>query len=168
MKILKTLWRAFIIMARDMFIGLLGGLCASVLLYKINPKTINVVALLIPAGLCAGIFKGISKFLILNFFSSLPSKGYRYNYPKYKILFLWVIIYLSTFIYCFGFNVYLWITAPLMLLNKNMILPPLSSVLWGVLFAVGGIAGISAHFYEPPHNEDESVTDDEIIKDEGK
>lgn len=155
MRKIHLIYRAIVIMARDMFIGFILGLCATVLLSKINPGTQRVSALLIPAGAAAGAFKGLSKFVMLNMFSVLPSKGYRFNYPKYKLLLLWIVVFLAVFTYVFGFNISLWFARPVALLKGNIILGSIGMPVWTIVFGVITGAGLLAHLYEPPYNEEE-------------
>ncbi len=155
MKKVHLIWRALIFTARDMFIGFILGIVATVLLYKINPATLGVVALLIPAGVFAGIFKGVTKFIFLNIFSAVPSKGNRFNYPKYKLLLLWVAVLFGALVYSFGLNVKTWFSVPLRLLKSNVILGVIGNTGWILLTVLISLAGLIAHFYEPPYNENE-------------
>lgn|GEM_PF-2198394 len=148
-------WRALVFVFRDMFIGYILGLGAAVIFTKINPGVGRVAGLLIPAGILAGIFKGIVKFVILNISSALPSKGLRYNYPKYKLLFFWLVFLAGTLIYGYGLNIYAWISGPVQLLKNNIILGQVNSFFWVVLTGLVLVTGLSAHFYEPPYNENE-------------
>lgn len=155
MKKLHLLWRAVVFVTRDVFIGFIVGVCAAVLLSKVNPGTHRVVALLIPAGVLAGIFKGITKFIFLNIFSALPSKGNRYNYPKFKLLILWGFLLFGTLSFSYGLNLKLWFSEPSRLLMENIFLSSWGTNIWVVLAGLISTAGILAHFYEPPYNEDE-------------
>ncbi|MHB9096070.1 MAG: hypothetical protein ACYC21_15505 [Eubacteriales bacterium] len=170
MKRLLFVLRAMVTVSRDMFIGFIIGICATVLLYRVNANTHKVIALLIPAGVVAGIFKGLAKFVFLNVFSVLPSKGYRFNYPKYKLLLLWSAFLFGSLIYGYGINIYAWFAGPLSLLQENIILGVISPTVWGVLFGLLFVVGILAHLYEPPYNEGEFLPapapEEEIIEKE--
>lgn len=161
MKILFiVVWRAIIVIARDMLIGFILGIGSTVLLYKINPNVFRVASLLIPVGIIAGVLKGLAKHIFLSVFSAIPSKGYRYNYPKYKLLFLWVTLLLGILIFAFGFHFKLWVSEPLRLIMVNPLLAPLSYDVWvGLLFFIS-LSGILAYLYEPPINPNESLPEE--------
>lgn len=129
-KKLQLLTRALVVIARDMFIGFIIGVSATVLMAGINPQTRNVVALFIPAGIAAGLFKGLAKFIFLNIFSSLPSKGYRHDYPKFKMALLWVALMLLVLVYSYGLNPLSWFREPLLLLQRNIILRDIGQSYW--------------------------------------
>ncbi|PKM82657.1 MAG: hypothetical protein CVU89_03925 [Firmicutes bacterium HGW-Firmicutes-14] len=160
---LGLLLRALIIAARDMFIGFILGMCAAVLMAKINPESQRIVALLIPAGIAAGFLKGIAKFVFINLYSALPSKGYRYNYPKYKILFFWVLIFAGVLIYGYGFNPWSWFYGPLQLLQNNVFLGPVPKQTWVFLTLLVSAAGIFSYLYEPPYNPEETLPPQEDL-----
>lgn len=155
---LQALLQVLVITARDMFIGLIFGLTAAVLLVKINPHNENIAALLVPTGIMAGIVKGFSKFLILKIFSSLPTKGYRFNYPKYKLLFLWLGLLLGTLMYTYGLNVSKWITAPHKMLLENKIFGYGG---WNILLITVAVVGTISYLYEPPYNNEEFLPPEE-------
>ncbi len=155
MKKIEWAVRGLVVAARDMFIGLIIGLSGTVLLAKLNPDAHRVVALLIPVGVITGFIKGLAKFLLLNVSSALPSKGYRFNYPKYKMLILWTAVLLASFFYSYGTDVGTWVGDPLRLLRENVIFDFAKAEVWFVSLAGVILAGLASHFYEPPYNEDE-------------
>lgn len=160
-KALGLLWIGTIIVSRDMLNGFIMGICSALLLLKINPALYRSVALLIVAGLVSGIFKGTAKFIFLNLSQTLPDSGYRYNYPKFKILFLWLVILFGTLIYNFGFQVKLWITEPLKLMEMNTILGVVDTGLWLALFSVVTVFGIISYVYEFPVSQEQIPSDTE-------
>lgn len=158
---LQALLQVSVIIARDMLIGLIFGLTTAILLVKINPQTENLAALLIPTGIAAGILKGFVKYLIINIFSSLPTKGYRFNYPKYKLLFLWLGLLLGTLFYAYGFNVGTWFAVPYKMLVDNAILRNAGSLFWIILIITVGVIGTTSYVYDPPYNNDEVLPPEE-------
>lgn len=137
---LKALLQVSVVIARDMLIGMIFGLTAAILLAKINPHTENIAVLLVPTGIIAGILKGFTKYLILKMVSSLPTKGYRFIYPKYRLLFLWLALLLGAWLYAYGFNVSTRFAA----LHN-----------WTTLILVVSVIGIASYLFEPPYNTDE-------------
>lgn len=162
-KSLNFLWRGLIIVLRDMFTGYIMGICSALLLFKINPGLYKTVALLIFAGVAAGISKGMAKFIFMNYSGALPSKGYRYNYPKYKMLAIWLVILLGTLLYVFGLRVDKWFSETVRLLEVNIFFGDVDSRLWFALLALITVTGLASYFYEPPVNPDEALPQDENI-----
>lgn len=160
-KKLQALLQVSVMIARDMLIGLIFGLTTAILLAKINPYTANLAALLIPIGIAAGILKGFTKYLIINIFSSLPSKGYRFNYPKYKLLFLWLGLLLATLFYAYGFNVGTWFITPAEMLVGNAILRNAGKLFWAALIIAVWVIGTASYVYDPPYNNDEVLPPEE-------
>lgn len=160
-KKIQALLQVSVIVARDMLIGLIFGLTAAIILVKINPHTENLAALLIPTGIAAGMLKGFTKYMILNIFSSLPSKGYRFNYPKYKLLFLWLGLLLATLVYAYGFNVGTWFATPYKMLAGNAILGNAGTLFWAILIIVVCVIGAGSYVYDPPYNNDEFLPPEE-------
>lgn len=158
-KTLSFLWRGTIIVSRDMLNGFIMGTCSALILFKINPALVRSVALLMVAGLISGIFKGTAKFIFLNLSGTQPSSGYRYNYPKFKILFLWLVILFGSLIYNFGFKVNLWLTEPLKLMKVNIILGSVDTRLWIILFAVTTVLGLISYIYEFPVSQEQISPD---------
>ena len=167
MKILKLLWRALVFIARDAFIGFLVAVSATLVMFRLNPDMERVIALLIPVGIIAGFFKGVVKFILLNISSALPSKGYRFNYPKYKLLGFWLAALLGALLFAYGTNLSLWFSGPLDLMRNNIVLGLSGEQPWVFMAVLISILGISAHIYEPPYNEDEALPpeDDETSED---
>jgi len=162
-KMLQMAFLAVVVIARDMFIGFIIGLCAAVALARLNPGTYRVVALLIPVGIAAGFVKGLSKFIFLNISSSIPSKGYRYEYPKFKILSLWLVILAAAMILGYGLNFSDWLFGPYRLLTDNIVLRSFGTGPWVITLIFVIITGIAAHIYEPPVNRDEVLPETEIM-----
>lgn len=160
-KALSFLWRGTIVVSRDILNGFIMGICSALLLLKINPALYRSVALLIVAGLISGIFKGTAKFIFLNLSGTLTGSGYRYNYPKFKILLLWLVILFGTLIYNFGFNVSLWFTEPLKLMKVNTVLGIVDIRIWVVLFSLVTVFGIISYVYEIPVNKDQTPSESE-------
>lgn len=158
-KTLRFLWRGAIIVSRDMLNGFIMGTCAALLLFKINPALYRSVALLMVAGLLSGILKGTAKFIFLNLSGTLPDTGYRYNYPKFKILFLWLVILFGTLIYNFGFKVNMWFTEPIKLMKVNIVLGIVDTRLWLVLFTIVTVFGFISYVYEFPAGEDPTTSE---------
>jgi len=158
---LRFLSRAFVVISRDMLIGLILGMSAAVLFAGISPGTAGVVGLLIPAGAAAGVFKGLAKFISLNIASSLPSKGYRFEYPKFKLLLLWLGVLTASLIFTYGLNIISWFKGPLGLLADNVLLRDVPYRMWVPGIILTTAIGLAAHVYEPPCNEDECLADDE-------
>ncbi len=161
MKKIKLLWRALVFVVRDMFIGFLVAAGATLIMFRLNPDMYGVIALLLPVGILAGIFKGIVKFIFLNVSSALPSKGYRFDYPKYKLLGFWIIALLGSFLFAYGTDLALWVSGPLDMLENNIVLGALGKRGWIYIIGLIHLMGIAAHIYEPPHNEDESLPPEE-------
>ncbi len=157
MKKLQLVWRALVFTARDMFGGFVLGICATVLLSKINPQAQRVVALLIPAGVLAGILKGVTRFIFLHIFSAIPSKGSTFNYPKYKLLGLWLVLLFGSLTYGYGLDVAAWFAGPLRLLRDNIILAAVGNNLLVGLVIFIATAGLGSYFYEPPYNPEECL-----------
>ncbi len=149
-----TVW-ALVVATRDMFIGFIVGMSGAVLMAKLNPTTHRVVALLIPVGVVAGIVKGVAKFIFLNMSSALPSKGYRFDYPKFKMLILWAVVFLTVFLYSFGLDLRTWAAVPLQLLKENIILGVVDKKVWLVFIILVLLTGLLSYIYEPPYNEEE-------------
>jgi hypothetical protein len=158
---LQALLQVLVIIARDMFIGLIFGLTAAVLMVKLNPHSENIAALLVPTGIIAGILKGFSKFLILKIYSSLPTKGYRFNYPKYKLLFLWLGLLLGTLLYAYGLDVSKWFAAPHKMLLENKILGYAGQDFWTILIITFAVIGTVSYLYEPPYNNEEFFSEED-------
>ncbi len=170
MKKLQFVMRALVVTARDMFTGFILGICAAVLIAGYNPHTRSVAALFIPAGILAGIFKGLSKFVFLNIFSVLPSKGYRYNYPKFKLLLLWAALLLASLVYSYGLKINTWFAGPFGLVKENIVMGGAGQSLWTAVFVFITVTGVISYFYEPPYNEDEFLplgTDETDTVEEG-
>lgn len=161
---LHGLLRALVVISRDMFIGLILGFVAAILLAKTNPHTQKFVSLLIPAGIIAGVLKGFTKYIIINIFSVLPTKGYRFNYPKYKLLFIWLALLVGTLGYVYGADFSQWLAAPLELYHENTVFSFAGPDTWSAMLTVAAVIGIASYVYEPPFNEDEALppeTDEE-------
>ncbi|MBU7005426.1 hypothetical protein [Phosphitispora fastidiosa] len=161
LKMLKLLWRALIFIARDVFVGFLVALSAALVMFRLNPDMNRVIAILIPAGIIAGFFKGVVKFTLLNITSSLPSKGYRFNYPKFKLLGFWLAALLGALLFAYGTNLSLWFSGPMDLLRDNIVLGLSDEQPLELMAVLIFILGISAHIYEPPYNEDETLPPEE-------
>ena len=155
--------RALIFVARDILIGFLVAVSATVLLAKVKPDTYRVIALLIPIGVAAGLLKGIVKFVFLNISSALPSKGYRYDYPKYRLLAFWLTVLFGSLLIVYGIDISSWVSDPINMLTDNIILgiTGIGKRLWLVFAALIFILGITAHFYEPPYNDNETLPPEE-------
>jgi len=167
-KLIKLLWRALVFIARDVFIGFLVAVSATLVLFRLNPDMNRVIALLIPVGIIAGFFKGVVKFILLNVFSALPSKGNRFDYPKYKLLGFWLAALLGALLFAYGTDLSLWFSGPLDLLRNNIVLESSGKQPWVFIVVLICILGISAHIYEPPYNEAEVLPpeDDETSEDD--
>lgn len=152
---LPGLLHFLVMIARDMLIGMIFGLTAAILLVKIYPHTANFVALLIPIGIIAGTLKGFTKFLVIKIFSSLPTKGYRFNYPKYKLLFLWLGLLIGTLLYTYGLNISKWFAAPHKMFLENKIIGYAGTDSWTILMITVAVIGTVSYLYEPPYNNDE-------------
>lgn len=155
---LRILIRALVVISRDMFIGLLLGISAAVIFADISPGTGQVVGLLIPAGAAAGIFKGLAKFISLNVASTLPSKGYRSEYPKFKLLLLWLAVLVLVLIFAYGLNLVKWFMGPVGLLTEIHLFNDIPRGAWIVALTLISVIGLTAHFYEPPCNEEECLS----------
>lgn len=162
---LRFLSRVLVVISRDMFIGLILGISAAVLFGGISPGTAGVVGLLIPAGAAAGVFKGLAKFISLNIASALPSKGYRFEYPKFKILLLWLGVLTASLIFAYGLNIISWFKGPFELLTDNVLFRDVPHNIWLTGIIIATAIGLAAHVYEPPYNEDECLANDD--EDEG-
>lgn len=149
MKKLKLFLRGLIIINRDMFLGFLLGICCAAIIFKINPKMYRAVGFLIPTGVFAGSLKGFTKFMFMNLYSSFPEKEYKLIYPRFKILFIWLVIYIIVMIYVFGINPGLWFSAPIVLLKDNILFNTLDANIWRGICAFIALTGILAHLYEP-------------------
>jgi len=158
---LQVLLRVSVIVGRDMLIGMIFGLTAAILLAKINPHTENYVTILVPIGIIAGILKGFTKFLILNIFSSLPTKGYRFNYPKYKLLFLWLGLFLGALLYSYGFHVSKWFVSLHKILFENTIIRYSGTNFWIIMVITVLVTGVVSYLYEPPYNNNEFLPSEE-------
>ncbi|WP_418790050.1 hypothetical protein [Phosphitispora sp. TUW77] len=154
-KLLKLLWRGLVFITRDVFIGFLVAVSATVIMFRLNPDMNKVIALLIPVGIIAGIFKGMIKFILLNITSAIPSKGYRFDYPKFKLLLFWLLALLGSLLFAYGTDLTMWFSGPLDLLRNNVIIGSSGKQFWVLITVLISVLGIAAHFYEPPYNEDE-------------
>ncbi|MDT3699743.1 MAG: hypothetical protein RO469_09965 [Thermincola sp.] len=161
---LNRLLHVLVLIARDMLIGMISGLTAAILLFEFNPHTENFVALLIPTGIAAGILKGFSKSVILNAFSSLPTKGYRFNYPKYKLLLLWLGLLGATLLYAYGINFSQWFAAPHKLFRANEIFKYTGTGFWNILMLIVAVIGSVSYIYEPPCNSGEVMPTEETLE----
>lgn len=161
LKSLGLLIRLTIIISRDMFTGLIMGICSALMLFYINPGHSRTVALLMPIGVAAGFFKGMAKVFFLTLSGTLPTTEYTSNYPRFKILGFWLFILLGTFLYVFGLKFNLWISEPLRLLRVNSFIGADNSGLWVVLFSFVFIIGLISYFLEIPFSRDEQFSSSE-------
>ena len=165
MNAIGTLLRALCVIIRDIFNGFIMGLCGAVLLVQFFEYTVSVAALAIPVGIGSGALKGLTKFFIFNYFSAAPTKGYRFHYPKYKLLVLWGSILLTTMVYAYGLDFRSWYSEPLRLIEANTFIGPEGKSVLNFLFWFTMVAGIGSYLYDPPYNEDEALPQ-EIEKEE--
>lgn len=148
-RILRFLWRGIVFTFREVFTGLMLGISALLILIKLSPKGTVNVGYLIMFGLLAGLMKGISKFLFVELLNKVPAEEYTKNYPKYKMMFLWIAIFTLAAFVNFGFSFSLWLTEPARYIYESAILgeTPLfiiQSGLWSIF-----MLGIISYIYEP-------------------
>lgn len=166
-KSLGLLIRILIIISRDMLTGLIMGLCAAMLLFSLNPGLSDTVALLIPLGISAGLFKSMAKVFFLTLSGVLPTADYIKSYPRFKILGFWMIILIGTFVYVFGFNTSLWVSEPLRLLQINNFIGTGNTGLWTFIFFFVFVIGLISYFIEIPfYRDDHSAKKDLSLKEE--
>lgn len=157
MNAIGTLLRALNVITRDVFNGFIMGLCGAVLLVQFFTYTIPVAALAIPVGMASGIIKGMTKFFIFNYFSAAPTKGYRFHYPKFKLLAFWGAIFVSTMVFSYGFDLRAWYQEPLHLIAVNTFIGPEGKYVLSSLFWFTIVIGLASYLIDPPYDADEIV-----------
>ncbi|KNZ69690.1 hypothetical protein Tfer_1711 [Thermincola ferriacetica] len=146
----RLIWRGIVFVYREMFTGVLLGLTALFLVVKLAPGGDINAGLVAVFGLGAGLLKGFSKFLLLEMVNRIPANEYSKNYPRFKILFLWLGVFALTAIINYGFNISNWFTEPSRLIAKSPLFRGIPVIHVEIALIFLFCLGIISHIYEPP------------------